>query len=229
VLETKRAEPTTSEARAPKGPSAGLRDLIEVYGDTSLAFRAFLAHRWWHASMSAVERAVPATGTVLDLGCGDGIFANLVGLRGPGRRVIGLEKNERKAVRGRGRIANVEISARDITETSFPTFDAVTIIDVLHHLDSYAEQETLLDVVTDVLPSGGTLVLKDVSRAWWLKWRATTVLDHIAYPGDTFYFRHHDEFRDLLERRGFDVEFVDLSRRVPYAHMMFVARKRARS
>ena len=36
---------------------------------------------------------MPDSGTILDLGCGHGIFANLMGLRGPGRTILALERN----------------------------------------------------------------------------------------------------------------------------------------
>jgi SAM-dependent methyltransferase len=214
------------ESRDPIGPGAGLGDLLGLYGDASWGFRAFLAHRWWHASLPRVERAVPETADVLDIGCGDGVFANLVGLRGPRRRVLGLEKNEAKAARAAGRLSNVAVRTIDALQAEHGRHDTVTLIDVLHHLGSFREQETLLDVVAGVLPPGGTLVLKEVSTAYPLRYTLTTVLDRIAYPADPFFFRHHEQLHDLLAERGFDVRFTPLVGRRPYAHVLLVGVKR---
>ncbi len=62
------------ESRAPIGPAAGLGDLLGLYGDASWRFKAFLAHRWWHASLPRVERAVPEGGDVTCVGTGAAAF-----------------------------------------------------------------------------------------------------------------------------------------------------------
>jgi 2-polyprenyl-3-methyl-5-hydroxy-6-metoxy-1,4-benzoquinol methylase len=211
--------------RQPIGESAGLKELLALYPDASLGFRAFLAHRWWHASMPAVEEVVIREGTILDLGCGHGIFANLMGLRAPGRRILALEKNAEKAALARGRVTNVTVEDRDILDEDFPTVDAVTLIDVLHHLDSYDQQVTILDAVDRILPKGGQLVLKEVTRSRKLRFRLTYGLDRLAYPKDTFYFRRHEEFLKLLEERGYAIDFRPLWKHVPYAHYVAVATK----
>ena len=218
---------TARAPRPPIGPSAGLRDLVALYSDASLGLRAFLAHRWWHASMPAVERLVPDAGTILDLGCGHGIFANLMGLRGPGRTILALERNAAKAALARGRVTNVRVEDRDVSRSDLPPVDSVTLIDVLHHLDSFEEQAPLLDAVHRILPPGGTLVLKEVTTSRPIRYRLTRVLDRLSYPRDRFFFRPHEEFREMLEARGFTVAFHPLWARVPYAHYAFVARKSA--
>lgn len=212
--------------RAPVGPAAGLGDLLSLYADASLPMKAFLVHRFWHASLSRLERLVVREGTVLDLGCGHGVFANLMGLREPGRTVLALEKNPEKAALARGRVTNVRVEDRDIASDTLPPVGAITLIDVLHHLRSYAEQEELLDAVTRVLPPGGQLILKEVSTALPARFRLTLLLDRIAYPGETFFFRHHDDFQRLLDERGFDSEFLPFWKGIPYSEYVFVARKR---
>lgn len=216
---------TARAPRPPIGPSAGLRDLVALYSDASLGLRAFLVHRWWHASMPAVERLVPESGTVLDLGCGHGIFANLMGLRGPARTILALERNAAKAALARDRVTNVRVEDRDVSKADLPPVDVVTLIDVLHHLDSFDDQGPLLDAVQRILPPGGTLVLKEVTTSRPVRYRLTRILDRLSYPRDRFYFRPHEEFQAMLEARGFAVAFHPLWARVPYAHYAFVATK----
>jgi cyclopropane fatty-acyl-phospholipid synthase-like methyltransferase len=202
-----------------------LRDLVSLYSDAPLGLRMFLVHRWWHASLSAVERLVPPVGTILELGCGHGIFANLVGLRGPERKLLALEKNVAKAAVAGGRVTNVTVEDRDVMQEGLPTVDVVMLIDVLHHLGSFAEQEELIARVGTMLRPGGVLILKEVTKSRAIRYRLTLVLDRLAYPGERFFFRHHASFGDVLTRLGFSIRFVPLWRWVPYAHYCWVATK----
>jgi 2-polyprenyl-3-methyl-5-hydroxy-6-metoxy-1,4-benzoquinol methylase len=208
------------------GQAAGLRELLGIYDDASFGFRAFLVHRWWHASLPAIEQCIPRGASVVELGCGHGIFANFIGLRDPGRSVLALEQNEEKAAFAAGRVTNVRVETKDVRGIHVGEFDAVALVDVLHHLTSYEQQEELLDSALEMLRPGGTLIVKEVSKSFPVKFQLTLVLDRIAYPGDTFYFRRHEEFHTLLERRGLTVEYKNLSSHVPYAHVMFVCKKR---
>lgn len=213
--------------QAPSGESAGLGALLQLYRDCSLGFRLFLVHRWWHARLPEVERLVPPSGLVLDLGCGHGVVANLMGLRSPARQVIGLERDTRKATVGRGRLTNVEIREGDVLDGDLPTAHVITICDVLHHLESHEAQHRLLDRAAGCLADGGVLVVKEVTRSRPWRYRATLVLDRIAYPRDRFYFLRHEELMGMLEARGFAVQMVPLWSRVPYAHYALVCHARA--
>ncbi len=103
--------------------------------------------------------------------------------------------------------------------------DVVTITDVLHHLRSYEEQERLLDEVASLLRPGGQVVLKEVTASTPLRLRLTRTLDWIAYPGQRFYFRRHENWMRLLEARGFSVEFRPLWRGTPYASFVITSIK----
>lgn len=216
----------TREPRAPIGPACGLKDLLSLYADVPASLKAFLVHRYWHASLSRLEGLVRRDGTVLDLGCGHGIFANFLGLRAPGRTVLALEKNTQKAAVARGRVTNVSVEDRDISSRDFPAVSAVTLIDVLHHMGSYTDQEALLDAIARILPVGGQLVLKEVTTTLRLRFFLTQLLDRIAYPGDTFFFRPHEEFHRLLVDRGFDVAFLPFWAGIPYSEYVLLATKR---
>jgi 2-polyprenyl-6-hydroxyphenyl methylase/3-demethylubiquinone-9 3-methyltransferase len=217
----------TRAPRNPIGPNAGLRDLLDVYADTCLPFKAFLAHRWWHAHLSDLERCVRPRGTILDLGCGHGIFTNLMALRAPERQILALEKDPRKAAFARGRVVNVAVAERDILSADFPGVDVVTITDVLHHLRSFKEQEEILDAVRRILPPGGQLVVKEISKSRPIRYRFTYLLDTLAFPGEKFFFRHHEDFGTLLEAKGFTVEFKPLWKGTPTSSYVHVCTKRS--
>ena len=216
---------TRNAPRDPIGPAAGLGHLLSLYRDCSLGFRLFVAHRWWHARLSEVESLVPESGLILDLGCGHGVVANLMGMRSSTRRVIGFERDGRKAAIGRGRLSNVEIRTCDVLRADLPPADVVSIIDVLHHLESPRAQQLLLEKAVACLGNTGVLVVKEVTRSRPLRFRATLVLDRLAYPRDRFYFLRHEELHQGLEGRGLSVEMIPLWRRTPYAHYAMVCRR----
>jgi len=212
--------------REPIGPQAGLRELLAVYGDASLTFRIFLTHRWWHAHLSDLERCVRPEGTILDLGCGHGIFTNLMALRGPERRILALERDPRKAAFAGGRVSNVTVDNRDVMQSDLPPVDVVTITDVLHHLSSFAEQEAILDAIHKALPTGGQLVVKEITKSRPVRYRMTLLLDRIAFPRDTFYFRRHEELAALLDAKGFTPVFKELWSGTPYGSYAHLCTKR---
>ncbi len=220
--------PRASErhAREPLGPSAGLRDLLAVYSGASIAFKAFLAHRWWHAHLSDLERCVRPAGTILDLGCGHGIFTNLMGLRGPARRILAFELDQQKAAFARGRLSNVTVEDRDIVGSELPRADVVTLTDVLHHLDSLDEQAAILAAAGRALPPGGQLIVKEVTKSRPVRYRLTLLLDMIAFPRERFFFRRHEELAALIEASGFTTEFKPLWAWTPYGSYVHVCTKR---
>lgn len=203
----------------------GLKDLLHLYNDRPWTFRLFVAHRWWHARVPEVARLVPEAGVILELGCGHGVFANFLGLQSPRRRVIGVEKDARKVAVARGRLSNVEIITGDVLSESLPQADVVALFDVLHHLPSWTAQDETLDRARTCLAPRGLLIVKDVSRSLPLRWRATLVLDTLAYPFERFYFLRHEALIAKLNGLGFTTTMVPLWHRVPYAHYAVLARQ----
>jgi SAM-dependent methyltransferase len=74
---------------------------------------------------------LPADATVLDVGCGDGLIDALIMEGRPDLRVSGIDV----LVRSRTAMPVVEFDGRTIPYGA-ATFDAVIMIDVLHHADS---------------------------------------------------------------------------------------------
>ncbi len=222
----RRAKVATRRPCDPIGPTAGLRDLLAVYADASVAFRTFLVHRWWHAHLSDLERCVRTSGTILDLGCGHGIFTNLMALRSPTRTILALERNPVKAAFARGRVANVTVENRDITDADLPEVDVVTMTDVLHHLRSFDEQDKALDAATRILAPGGQLIVKEITKSRPVRYRLTLILDMLAFPGERFFFRRHEQFAAALDSRGFTAEFKPLWKWTPYGSYALVGTKR---
>ena len=173
------------------------------------------------------DGVLPGRGTILDLGCGQGLMLALLAsardLGGTDRwpadwpspprdvRLLGIELGPRIASRARRALAGAaEIDTRDVLQADLPPSDAVLVFDVLHMLPPDA-QVRLLDRIAAALRPGGVVVLREADAAggWrlqvvrWTNWLRAAFEGH---PGRRFAFRTADEWTTLLRRRGLAVE-----------------------
>lgn len=124
--------------------------------------------------------AAPAgVATALDVGCGEGLFtrrlANIAG------RVVGLDPDvwSIRAARRQAGDRAVSYVLGDVPEHPFEpgSFDLVSAIAVVHHLEATAARTRLRDLVTP----GGTLVILGCARSVGLRdlpFEAAGVLTH---------------------------------------------------
>jgi predicted exporter/SAM-dependent methyltransferase len=112
----------------------------------------------------AVEKAVPASGEILDVGCGYGLVAHWLTRFHPGRRVRGVDFDAEKI-----RVAQATASAnpqviferRDLLEwPEFPACDAALLCDVLHYFPQELKADVLRKIFAALRP-GGCLILRD--------------------------------------------------------------------
>jgi SAM-dependent methyltransferase len=105
----------------------------------------------------ALAPLLPESGTLLDVGCGDGRLTRLLADRRPALRATGIEV----LVRG-----HCEVPVRPFDGRSIPfpddSFDVVTAVDVLHH----AEDPGAL--LREMARAGRRIVLKDHTRDGWM-------------------------------------------------------------
>ena len=127
-----------------------------------------LRQRWFGSPFGAVAPLLPASGTLLDLGCGFGVLGACLALGSPERQVLGLDVDPRKIARGRawyGHLTNLRLEEADLADAPLPESEGAVLYDVLHHLEA---PEDLLARDARALTPGGILVVKenDVRPAW---------------------------------------------------------------
>ena len=112
---------------------------------------------------------LPASGSVLDVGCGDGLLARAIVAKRPELTVTGLDVLVRPGC---------AIPVRPFDGRSIPTdsntFDAVLCVDVLHHAE---DPRGLLREMSRV---GRRIVLKDHTRDGWLAGATLQFMDWVG-------------------------------------------------
>jgi SAM-dependent methyltransferase len=114
----------------------------------------------------------------LDIGCGTGTFARLLGQRS--RHVLALDLSAemvRIAQERSADLPNIEYRAADVLEWPFPVdkFDCIASIATLHHLPL----EVMLAKMKPALKPGGVLLILDLYKA---KTLSDYLLSAVAFP-----------------------------------------------
>jgi 2-polyprenyl-3-methyl-5-hydroxy-6-metoxy-1,4-benzoquinol methylase len=139
------------------------------YRGEALGVRAHVALRWATAPFGAVEGLLPASGRVLEWGCGHGLGCLHAAAAAPGRDVLGVDIDDEKLAVARRAAARAGLADRVRFESVEPDdlpaerWDAVVINDVLYLLDP-AHQAELVRAAARAVGPGGVLVVKDMAR-----------------------------------------------------------------
>jgi 2-polyprenyl-3-methyl-5-hydroxy-6-metoxy-1,4-benzoquinol methylase len=181
--------------------------------------------------LAVMDLLLPAEGRLLDVGCGFGLWTAYFSAMEPARRIVGLDRSARRVELAR------RVCAKTKAEASFVVgdvrdaapegpFAGAYVLDVLHHVPA-ADQVAVLEKLTAKLERGGVLVIKDITTEPRVGLAFTTVLDRAMVGFDEpLSYRHHDEWRRLLETMGFAVRVVRVPDVLPYPHVVLSATKR---
>lgn len=196
------------------------------------------------ALVPQVMREASAGGdfTMIDLGCGHGIFLALVSSElqkknGIKPRLIGIDLAEdkidlaRRAFNGAG--LEADLAVRDIADFDPGAADAITILDVLYlvPIDAW---DSIFEKCFAALKPSGVLMVKEMNREKKIKFAILCLEETLAVKilritkGGKFTFPTPAEIRGKLEKAGFVVEQekpLDRGYHVP--HMLWMARKPA--
>ena len=189
-------------------PQPAPEDLEALY--SSGAYHAEIdeaeRRRYAERRMDEIERLVPPSGRLLDVGCSRGYL--LEAARHRGWQAVGVEVNRHAAEIARSR--GLEVHRGTLADAPFPpeSFDVVTAFDVIEHLPS---PRAFLAQVHRLLRPDGLLVLTTpdigglVPRAtYWLVARTLGAWEHPTPPGHLVQFSRHT-LAALLSRSGFEV------------------------
>jgi cyclopropane fatty-acyl-phospholipid synthase-like methyltransferase len=196
--------------------------------------------RWWTCPFDRVEGLVPSHGTILDHGCGHGLFSLHLALAQPARRVVGVDVDRAKIAHARRAAvaAGVEdrvefrVVEQDLPPRTAETFDCVVAVDVLYLLG----HQRALDAVRrlgDAVAPGGTLLIKEMDdRPRW-KVAVNRLQEGLSVrtlgltQGDAIELVPLDRVVDELEEAGFEVDRRHIGTGYHHPHAVVVARRPA--
>lgn len=150
--------------------SAAVADLFK---GTSFPARNINALRLLICPFQELISIVPRGSSVLDAGCGSGLFLGLLHSTGRLRIGVGFDfsRNAIAIAKSLG-LSQVRFELLDAT-TAWPhepaTFDVVSLIDVMHHVPPSSQHDVFRTAASRVSP-GGILLYKDMCRT--PSWRA---------------------------------------------------------
>ncbi|MBI2028422.1 MAG: class I SAM-dependent methyltransferase [Candidatus Levybacteria bacterium] len=187
----------------------------------------FTAIRFWTGSFVELEKLIPKQGVILDLGCGYGILTNYLALYSKRRQMIGIDIDTNKINHAGKGIENVRFSVGDATKMKLKKLDAILIHDVLHHLNSYEDQEKLIKECASMLKKKGKLFIVEVDNKPLWKLIFGRLTDFLMYKGNRVFYRYKKEMLNLLERY-FSKELIhtETFTNNPFPQVLYVCQKK---
>ena len=171
--------------------------------------------------------AVPHRARVLDIGCGAGLFLGLLAASGrtldgvgfdTSANAIAIAKRMQTRLPSEHRISFERLSVDDPWPEG--TFDAVSLIDVMHHIPPKAQIGVLEMAVTKLRP-GGRLIYKDMAdRPFWMA--SANRLHDLVIAREWINYLPISTVRKILVESGFLVVNEHRSSRLWYMHEMLV-------
>ena len=211
----------------------GKRKIFELYRDSSFMLRAYLRIKLKICPLIMLEEYFPKGGTIVDLGCGNGLFPNILSLGSLERRIIGLDLDEKKikvANQTKSLDSHITYQLGDIVEAEYPRGDVLTLVDVLY-LIPYDKEELVLKKCYQSLSEDGTLIIKemDTQPRWkytYNLFQETLAVKLIRFTlGERFFFRSKEDYLEILSKIGFSVKPIHLHSGYWYPHIAFICTK----
>jgi len=145
----------------------------QLYVGGSYLIRKRMHHRIRFCPFESLVEHVAPNSSVLDVGCGAGLFLGLLAGSTPGIAGVGFDSSFPAidaAVRMTGQAKSLGLDADlrfirlDATDP-FPNqlFDVVSIVDVLHHIPR-AHQKSVIERASEKVKPGGVLLYKDMAN-----------------------------------------------------------------
>ncbi len=203
--------------------------MVNILHNLGLLIRLYIFLRQKSCPFSDIEKFIPRSARVLDLGCGVGIFSGL--LKSDFREVTGIDWNiDRikiaKKIYGDG----IKFVAKDIFQSDFKGYDCVVLIDVLYLL-SDDKASKLLSKLNSSLDDNSVLLILEKDRKPFVKYCFlvaqeffTTVVFNFN-KSKSMRIRNICEMKRTLENHGFLASPYNLHKGFCYPHVLYVCRK----
>ena len=174
-----------------------------------------------------IEKHLPRRGVIIDVGCGYGLLTNLIALNSNERDVYGYDLSERRiniANKSINKRKNIHFQVKHVKDLKLGFCDAIIMSDFLHHIP-YNEQESLINQAHDKLKKDGIMVIQDIGKKPAWKYIFASTLDKLLNGFPELYYSSIENFKNMLEKNGFEVRVVNADMGLPLPDVLFVCRK----
>ncbi len=178
--------------------------------------KLFARGRFWYAPYIEVEQLLPKSGKIIDLGCGEGVLTNYLGLSSDHRIVLGIDIDKKRIREASHGVKNVSFRSVDITKFKIPPCDGIIIFQVLHHLYSKSTQEETIKHCADSLRKGGKLIIVEIYVGISINYFLTWIADHLLvawFFEKKFYthilFRKLEDWKKYVESTGLSCNVIN--------------------
>jgi len=202
-------------------------ELFDFYSNLGLRAAVYARLRWRLCPFEEIERHVPREGTIIDIGCGYGLLANLLALRSSRRDVTGIDLSVGRisiAQKTTDNRKKIQFKLMDALDFELGEYSTVIMSDFLHHIDCEAQKELLARCYQELAPRGLLIIEEVDNRPLWKYWFAI-MSDKILNVGERQFFRSHREFQKLLQRIGFYVKTKKVDKDIPLSDTLFICKK----
>lgn len=222
------------------------------------ATRPYLAagkHAWLFARgklrhdpvyFSLLQRGLlPQHGSLLDLGCGQGMLLSLLRAAkqqpgvwpahwpsAPSLALRGIDVSAQRVSTARRAFGgDAQLDHRDLRESelAFEPCSVIVLLDVLFYLGE-ADQARLMDKAVAALERDGVLLMREADAGAGAAFAMTKWSERIACalrgrPGQRLHYRSAAQWTQELSARGLRVDATPMSAGTPFANILFIARK----
>ncbi len=214
--------------RAPDNSKDIGRRITQIYAKAGFVSGLYTFLRLKLAPIIEVEKYVPVAGTILDFGCGNGMFAQILFLGSDQRIIKGVDVSARRiktAQLAASGNSNLEFTEGDANSFPLEQCEAVTVVDLLHHM-KFEEQKALLQKLHAGLSEGALVLIKDLEKAPRWKYLFHYMQDSLSYRS-RLYFRSAEEMESDLREMGFEVQKISLAAGYMHPHVLYQCRKKS--
>jgi 2-polyprenyl-3-methyl-5-hydroxy-6-metoxy-1,4-benzoquinol methylase len=183
----------------------------------------------------SVADHLPERGTLLDLGCGNGLFLALAKKAKPDLDIVGLDLSEDKIAAARQAFHACtdrvpQLVVMDIKDFPEQSVDVISIIDVLY-LVPFERWNSILEKCYRCVKPGGKVLIKEMDRSIAWKFLLLYLEETLAVKvlgltlGSQFTFPKPEAIRLRLACAGFEVEEIPIDRGYFVPHHLWIGHR----
>lgn len=190
--------------------------------------------RFWDAPLQELEKIIPKSGVILDLGCGEGVLTNYLAICSRERKLTGIEFNRDRIKAANHGIENTQFIYADVLKKKLPKSDVIVMSHLLHHLPSKEDQIKLINNCYKSLKKDGKLIVAEVNKSasfkYFLGWITDVFIVPILFENqiyDTHIFhRSKKEWEKVFKENKFIVKNMFLTRDGPFPDLLITCQKK---